>query len=71
MPKRVIFDFNRVVFMDSAGIGLVIGRYKTASSLGGKLEMINVGENLKRVFEMSGILKIIPIIESNEKEKIC
>ena len=30
MPKRVILDFNRVVFMDSAGVGLVIGRYKTA-----------------------------------------
>ena len=32
MPKRVILDFNRVVFMDSAGVGLVIGRYKTACS---------------------------------------
>lgn len=28
MPKRVIFDFNRVTFMDSSGIGMVIGRYK-------------------------------------------
>ena len=70
MPKRVVFDFNRVVFMDSAGIGLVIGRYKTVSSFGGKLEMMNVRDNLKRVFEMSGILKIVSIIDSYEKEKI-
>ncbi len=70
MPKRVVFDFNRVVFMDSAGIGLVIGRYKTASSFGGKLEMMHVNENLRRIFEMAGILKMIPIVESLEKEKI-
>ncbi len=70
MPKRVVFDFNRVVFMDSAGIGLVIGRYKTVTSLGGKFEMRNVKGNLRRVFEMSGILKMIPMIEDDAKEKI-
>ena len=70
MPKKVIFDFNRVVFMDSAGIGLVVGRYKTVNSFGGSLEMINVSDKLKRVFEMAGILKIIPIVENREKEKI-
>lgn len=70
MPKRVVFDFNRVVFMDSAGIGFVIGRYKSVSSFGGKLEMMNVKDNLRRVFEMSGILKMIPEISSYEKEKI-
>jgi stage II sporulation protein AA (anti-sigma F factor antagonist) len=63
MPKRAILDFNRVAFMDSAGVGLVIGRYKTASSYGTKLEMINVNSKIRRVFEMSGVLKIIPIIE--------
>ncbi len=66
MPKRVIFDFNHVVFMDSAGIGLIIGRYKTITSLGGVLEIVNVNDNLKRIFEMSGILKIIPVIEGKE-----
>jgi stage II sporulation protein AA (anti-sigma F factor antagonist) len=67
MPKRVILDFNRVVFMDSAGIGLVIGRYKTTCCYGGKLEMINVSSTIKKIFEMSGILKIIPIISSTKE----
>ena len=67
MPRKVIFDFNRVVFMDSAGIGLVIGRYKTVTALGGSLEMINVSNKLRRVFEMSGILNIIPISDITEK----
>lgn len=62
MPERVILDFKRVGFMDSAGIGLVIGRYKQVSAMGGKLELINVNEKIKKIFEMSGILKIIPIV---------
>ena len=70
IPKRVIFDFDRVVFMDSAGIGLIIGRYKNIASYGGSLELMNVKEKVKRIFEMSGILKMIPIIDTYECEKI-
>ena len=36
MPKRVVFDFDRVVFMDSSWIGMVIGRYKQVAMLRGK-----------------------------------
>ena len=70
MPKRVIFDFKKVKFMDSAGIGLIIGRYKQAECYGGKLELINVNEKLKKIFEMSGILKIIQITENGNIKKI-
>ena len=61
MPKKVIFDFKKVNFMDSAGIGLIIGRYKSANCYGGVLEIINVKPKIKRIFEMSGLLKIISI----------
>lgn len=61
VPKRVIFDFNQVAFMDSAGIGMLLGRYKIVKMLGGNLEMINVKPNIKKIFEMSGIPKIIKI----------
>ena len=60
MPKKVIFDFDSVTFMDSAGIGLVIGRYKFANMIGAKLEIKNLGQSVKRIFEMSGVLKLIP-----------
>ena len=64
MPRKVIFDFNQVTFMDSAGIGMLIGRYKVAKMLWSNIEMINVKPSIKKIFEMSGVLKIIPI--SNE-----
>lgn len=62
MPKRVIFDFDCVTFMDSAGIGMIIGRYKFANMIGAKLEVSNLTQSVKRIFEMSGILKLIPVV---------
>ena len=55
MPKRVIFDFNCVTFMDSAGIGLIIGRYKFANLLGAKLEVTNLTKSVEKIFEMSAM----------------
>ena len=67
MPKEVVFDFDSVTFMDSAGIGLIIGRYKTANMLGAKVEITNLSHSVKKIFEMSGILKLIPVIDLEEK----
>ena len=67
MPKKIIFDFDSVSFMDSAGIGFLIGRYKFANLLGSKLKIANLTPSIKKIFEMSGILKLIPICEINEK----
>lgn len=61
MPRKVVFDFGNVTFMDSAGIGMLIGRYKIVKTFGGSLEMINVKPSIRKVFEMSGVLKIVPI----------
>ena len=69
MPKEVIFDFNKVSFMDSAGIGLIIGRYKLASMLGGKVEVTNLTVQVRKIFEMRGILKIIPEVKCTEKKR--
>ena len=63
MPKRVIFDFDSVTFMDSAGIGLLIGRYKFTNLLGGRLEIANLTQSVRKIFEMSGILKLIPVTD--------
>lgn len=69
MPKKVILDFKKVKFMDSAGIGLIIGRYKSASCYGGTLELVNVNKKIRKIFEMSGILKIVSIIDELSSEQ--
>ena len=60
MPRKVVFDFSDVSFMDSAGIGLLMGRYKLVSMLGGQVEVSNITPSVRRIFEMSGIQKVIP-----------
>ena len=71
MPKKVVMDFGKVSFMDSAGIGLIIGRYKTVSIYGGIMEIVNVNHKINKVFEMSGVNKIIKIVEIKNVSKIC
>ena len=71
MPKKVIMDFQKVTFMDSAGIGLIIGRYKTTSLYGGVMEINNVRGKIKKVFEMSGIHKIVNVNEIKNSPKMC
>lgn len=65
IPQTVLFDFKKVTFMDSSGIGMLLGRYRKLIRMGSRAEMKNINSNLKRIFEMSGIFKIIP-----EREEI-
>ncbi len=57
--KHIIFDFAHVDFMDSSGIGLIMGRYKKVMFLGGKAAVTNVGEVVNRIFGLSGLYQII------------
>jgi stage II sporulation protein AA (anti-sigma F factor antagonist) len=68
-PKNIIFDMKNVNFMDSSGIGVVIGRYKLIMGNGGIAAMINVKPQIKRVYDICGLKKIIPIYE-NENQAI-
>lgn len=54
-PNRLILDFGSVSFMDSSGIGLIMGRYRMISLLGGRLEVVNIPPGLKKIFVISGI----------------
>ena len=54
-PSRLILDFGKVGFLDSSGIGLVMGRYRMISLIGGKLEVVNVPQNLRKIFVLSGL----------------
>src|SRR5690625_4859529 len=64
--KHVILNLEEVHFMDSSGIGVLLGRYKEILQLGGELVVCSVNPSIKRILEMSGMFKIIRI-ESNEQ----
>ena len=57
--KNIIFDFTRVEFMDSSGIGMIMGRYKKVIFSGGKVGVMGVGKHVDRIFKYSGLYKIV------------
>ena len=65
--KNIIFDFKNIRFMDSSGIGVIIGRYKKISNDGGKVSVINVNARVKKIFDLSGMNKIVSIYDTNEE----
>lgn len=60
---NVVFDFEDTRFMDSSGIGIIMGRYKKISCFGGKVFAIHADRQIRRILHMSGLHKIIEIME--------
>ncbi len=62
--KHLLLDLTHLNFMDSSGIGALIGRYKKVSSAGGKVAIIKGNKQVTRVLEISGIYEIINFYDS-------
>ena len=60
---NVIFDFERTTFMDSSGIGIILGRYKKISCFGGKVYAVNADRRIRRILLMSGLNNIVEIMD--------
>ena len=75
--RYVIFDFDRTDFMDSSGIGLILGRvrqihgiimgrYKTVSLIGGEVWAVHTNERIRKILTFSGATKIMQIYEGED-----
>lgn len=64
--KDLVLDFIGVDFIDSSGLGVILGRYKRLSMLEGKLVILNPNPNVKRILELSGITSLIEVKDSLE-----
>ena len=62
-PSHLILDFMNVSFMDSSGIGLVMGRYRLMQNFKGTLEIRNVSAQTKKIMELAGLGSIAIIKE--------
>lgn len=60
-PKQLILDFSGVTFMDSSGIGLVMGRYLLMQEFGGQIELQGLSAPLRRVMRLAGLDRIAHI----------
>lgn len=64
----LVFDFSKTDFMDSAGIGMLLGRYKEMAAMGGTVFVRNTSPRVKRILEMSGIYRVIRDWDSQNEE---
>lgn len=62
------FDFSGVSFMDSSGIGMIIGRYKTMAAKKGRVSAFGLSDSVNRLFRMSGLHRIICVETGEGKE---
>ena len=65
--KNLIFDFSDVTFMDSSGIGVVLGRYKKVNQLGGHVIIRNASHIVKRILDMSGVFTLMAYEDTVDK----
>lgn len=71
MPSLLILDFGRVSFMDSSGIGLVMGRYRILQKNNAKMNLVNLPSNIYKVMKLAGIERLAKIEKelTNESAK--
>lgn len=67
-PNKTVLDLSEIEFMDSSGLGLIMGRYALMQRLGGTLSLKNPNERIVKIFELAGLGRIV-CIESEEKEE--
>ena len=58
MPSLLVLDFSAVSFMDSSGIGLVLGRYRNLQKVGANLHISGASANIYKVMKLAGIEKL-------------
>ena len=61
-PKECILDLSNVSFMDSSGLGLIMGRYNLIKMLNSKMTVLNPGESIKKILSMTDLSEDIKIV---------
>lgn len=65
-PETVCMDLSKVEFMDSSGLGLILGRYQTATELGIDFKIVSPTERVMKILRLAGCEKILEIVRKKE-----
>lgn len=66
-PKKLLLDLSGIDFMDSSGLGFIMGRYALVSKLGGSLALLNPNARVSRILSLSALERIIKTERTDEK----
>ncbi|WP_425061134.1 Anti-sigma F factor antagonist [Sporomusa carbonis] len=65
--KHILLNLQGVTFIDSSGLGVILGRYKRIAQRGGKMLAVHLNPQVQRIFELAGLLKILNIYDSENQ----
>lgn len=65
--RHILLSLKNLHFMDSSGLGVILGRYKQISSRGGDMIVCSINPVIYRLFELSGLFKIIKVKDSEQE----
>ena len=65
--KHIVFNLKALTFMDSSGIGIILGRYNQVKSIGGRVFVLGMNPTVNKMFHMAGLNQIITIIDDESK----
>lgn len=68
---HLVLNLADLEFMDSSGLGVILGRYKRVSQMGGKMILCSIKPSVYRLMEMSGLFKILPTYDDEERAIIA
>ena len=68
-PQKVQLELSAVDFMDSSGLGLIMGRYALIKKYGGTLEVVNPSAAVVKIMKLAGMERMIPITQIKEKQE--
>ncbi len=63
---HLIFNLSDLFFMDSSGLGVILGRYRRVSEMGGKMVVCSIQPSIHRLFDLSGMFKILPLCDDEK-----
>lgn len=66
---NIVFNLKELEFLDSSGIGVIIGRYNQLKAKGGKVILCNLNDNVQKIVMLSGLTKICTVKDSEENAK--
>jgi stage II sporulation protein AA (anti-sigma F factor antagonist) len=61
--QHILLNLEHLSFMDSSGLGVILGRYKVIRNKGGEMVVCSISPSIKRLFDMSGLFKIVHLAE--------
>ena len=64
--RHIVLNLERLTFMDSSGLGVILGRYKQIKQLHGEMVVCAISPAIERLFDMSGLFKIIRLEQTEQ-----